>query len=162
VNDNFRHGFYAGLLVAAVLGIYLFQLWQPERQVTLHSANLIEALEENDWSDLADFIADNYEDRWGHDRAVVLLRLREVLSYAPNLQIEAIGVAARADDQEGTWSARIQVEADPNEVTALIKGRVNPLDAPFELQWRRQSWKPWDWKLVRVDNPALELTSRAF
>ena len=29
--------------------------------------------------------------------------------------------------------------------------------APFELEWRRQSAKPWDWKLVRVSNASLEI-----
>jgi len=33
------------------------------------------------------------------------------------------------------------------------------LGAPFELQWRRISGKPWDWKLIRVSNPELQLPS---
>jgi hypothetical protein len=28
---------------------------------------------------------------------------------------------------------------------------------PFELRWRHESWKPWDWKLVEVHNPELEV-----
>ena len=30
---SFRNGFYAGLLLALVIAIWLFQLWQPGRQV---------------------------------------------------------------------------------------------------------------------------------
>ncbi|HEY1583637.1 MAG TPA: hypothetical protein VGF73_11125 [Chthoniobacterales bacterium] len=39
---------------------------------------------------------------------------------------------------------------------------VNSLTTPFELRWRRESWKPWDWKLVEVRNPGLELPARAY
>jgi hypothetical protein len=37
---NFRNGFYAGFLVAAIAGIWLATLWQPERQIRLHTAHL--------------------------------------------------------------------------------------------------------------------------
>jgi hypothetical protein len=43
-----------------------------------------------------------------------------------------------------------------------IKHRVNSLSAPFQLQWRRQSSKPWDWKLVRVSNRELKIDSEGF
>jgi hypothetical protein len=37
----------------------------------------------------------------------------------------------------------------------MIKERVNSIPAPFQLEWRRVSGKPWDWKLVRVSNAEL-------
>jgi len=36
--------------------------------------------------------------------------------------------------------------------------RVAELKEPFSFTWRQVSWKPWDWKLVRVDQPELEIT----
>jgi RecB family endonuclease NucS len=148
--------------VALILGIYLFQLWQPDRQVHLHSVHLAEALEEKDWQEVASFFAENYQDQWGHDRAIVLTKLQQVLHYAGNLRIDAQQTIASADGEEGKWIARIRIEADDNEVAAFIKAHVNALEEPFELQWRRQSWKPWDWKLVRVSNSALELPGGGF
>ena len=153
----FRNGFYAGALLALIVGIYLFQLWQPDRQVHLHSVHLAAALEQRDWTDVADFLGEDYRDQWGHDRAIVLAKLQQVLHYARNLHIDAQQTITSAAGTEGKWSARIRIEADDNEVAAFIKDRVNVLEEPFELNWRRQSWKPWDWKLLRVSNPALEL-----
>jgi len=153
---SLRNGFYAGLLIALGIGIYLFQVWQPERQVRLHSLQLVSAVERKAWSEVADFIDTTYADRWGHDRDLLVARLRAVLPYARNLHLDLIAPACNATAGEGQWSARITVEADPNDVAALIKERVNSLDAPFELHWRRVG-KPWEWKLVRVDNAALEL-----
>lgn len=153
-----RNQLYAGLLAAVALGVYLFQLWTPERQVELHSRNLLAAIEENDASALRDFLAGDYRDDWGHDKAVVLSRLRQVVPYATRGgQLVPHGVVARADGAEGQWRARITLEADANELAAPLIGHVNAVSEPFVLQWRRQSWKPWDWQLVRVSNPGFEL-----
>ena len=154
---SFPSGLFAGLALAAAAGAFLFQLWQPERQVQLHSVHLLRAIEQRDWAELASFIALEYGDQWGNDRSSVLLRLREVLSYTRNLRLDPVDATADAAGVEGRWRARITVEADPGEVATAIKNRVNELGQPFELEWRKQSGKPWDWKLVRVTNPALAL-----
>jgi hypothetical protein len=39
----------------------------------------------------------------------------------------------------------------------LLEERVNRLSTPFELEWHHVSEKPWDWKLVRVSNPAFQI-----
>ena len=161
-NSSFRNGLYAGLLGAVGLGLYLFQLWAPEHQIRLHSAHLLAALEANAWPAATEFLDVSYEDQWGHDPALLITRLRQVLPYARHLRLTAHEIIVRAGQGLGEWRARVTVEADPNEVTALIKERINPLPEPFALQWRQNSKKPWDWKLTRVTNPALELTSEGF
>lgn len=154
---SFRNGFYAGLLLALIIGIWLFQLWQPARQVQLHSEHFISAVEGKNWDALAAFIDETYQDQWKQDRALVRSRMREVLRFARNLRVQADSPLVAANDRDGDWSARITIAADPNEVAEMIEARVNALDTPFELHWQRKSWKPWDWKLVRVSNSALEL-----
>ena len=153
-----RNQLYAGVLVAVAVGIYLFQLWTPARQVELHSLHLLAAIEENDASALADFLADGYQDDWGHDKALVLSRLKQVVpSAARGGQLVAHGAAVRAERAAGEWRGRITIEADANELTVPLIHHVNAVTDPYVLQWRRQSWKPWDWQLVRVSNPGLEL-----
>ncbi|MEO5721083.1 MAG: hypothetical protein ABIR71_06400 [Chthoniobacterales bacterium] len=161
-NSSFRNGLYAGLLVAVALGVYLMQLWGSEHQVRLHTAHLIAALETKDWAAAKEFIDPAYIDQWGHDRALLMSRLQQILPYARHLQIEPREVIVRTAEGIGEWRARVTVEADPNEVTALIKERVNPLKEPFELKWQQRSKKPWDWKLARASNSALELPSGGF
>jgi hypothetical protein len=154
---NFRNGFYAGLVVALIVGIYLARLWQPERQVELHSRHLLAQIEKKSWKAVGDFISGDYQDRWGDDRALLLERLREVFRAMPNARIEAAGATARADSGRGFWSAKITITG-AGEFGDLIEGRVNSLDAPFEFEWRRGATWPWDWKLVSVRNPALEIS----
>ena len=36
------------------------------------------------------------------------------------------------------------------------------VDAPFELEWRRVSGKPWDWQLVSVSNSGFEIPADTY
>jgi hypothetical protein len=154
---NFRLGFYAGLLLAVIWAVYLVQLWQPEHQIELHSRHLVEQIEKKNWKQTGEFIALNYHDQWGHDRAVVLERLREVSRALLNARIERTQETMRAEGNRGYWSAKITLKAT-GEFADYIAGRINTLDAPFELEWQRGATWPWDWKLVAVRNPALEIS----
>ena len=152
-----HNAFYAAALTAVAAGVYLFQLWSAERQIELHSLHLLEALEENDASGISDFVAETYQDDWGHDKALLLERLRQIAPSGRDGRLVVRDAAAQANGGEGEWRARITIETDANELTAPMIERVNSVPEPFVLRWRRESWKPWDWKLARVSNPSFEL-----
>ena len=157
VSRWFGGGFYLGLTLALLAGLSALWLWRPERQIRYHSEHLLRAIEHKNWSRMADFIDANYQDQWGNDRARLLERTREVLRYLRALRIESSNVTVKIDNDRGYWSAAIRIDAEPNELAAMVKERVNALAEPFELEWRRNSGKPWDWKLVRVAHPSLQL-----
>jgi hypothetical protein len=152
---NFRNGFYAGLVVAAGWAVWLALLWQPERQIRLHSAHLLEQIEKRDWKAVADFVDVTYEDRWENDRTRLLERLREVFRMLPNAQIEANLPSIRRSGNHGYWTAKIRIRSS-GEFADFIESRVNSLDEPFEFEWHRGAW-PWNWKLTSVRNSALEI-----
>lgn len=160
--STFRYGFCAGLAVAAALGVYLLQLWAPENQVRLHTDHLLEALEAKDWEAVTEFLAPDYRDEWGHDRAEAIAQLRRILPYARNLRLIPREVITSAEGAAGRWRGKVRLEAEPNEVSVLLMERVNALDEPFLLEWRKASWKPWDWRLTWVTNAALQLPERGF
>ena len=153
----FREGFYGGLSVALLAGLFLLWLWRPEHQVRRHSENLLRAVEKNDWKRFGGFISNDYRDQWNHDRALLLERTREIFRYMRSAQISAVGVNVRIEQQNAYWQAKIIIDGDSGEVMGLIKERVNSLPTPFQLEWRHMSMKPWDWKLVRVINSELEI-----
>ena len=154
---SFRNGFYAGLVVAAIWGIYLFRLWQPERQIELHNAHLLARIEKHDWKIVGEFIGDTYQDKWGNDRTLLLQRLPQVFRTLGNTQIEASDVAIRREEGRGYWTARIVVKGT-GEFADFIQARVNSLETPFEFEWQRGATWPWDWKLVSVRNSTLEVS----
>src|SRR3954466_16146355 len=100
---TFRNGFYAGLVVAVVLGIYLAQLWQAPRQVELHSVHLLSQVEKKNWKAVGEFVGSGYQDRWGNDRALLLERLRDIFRVLPSSQIEFSGASTRTQDGQGYW-----------------------------------------------------------
>lgn len=154
---NFRNGFYVGLVVALIVGVYLIRLWQAERQVDLHSTHLLAQIEKKNWKAVGEFIGSDYQDRWGNDRALLLGRLREIFRAIPNARITAAGPTLRTDNGRGYWNAKIAINGT-GEFADLIEARVNSLEAPFEFEWQQGATWPWDWKLVSVRNPALEIS----
>ncbi|MBA3881413.1 MAG: hypothetical protein H0X73_01610 [Chthoniobacterales bacterium] len=162
IRPNFRNGFYAGLLVAIMAGVYVLHLWKPEQQVELHSVHLLHAIERRDADAIGEFIDVNYQDQWQHDRTLLLERLRAALRYTRNLHLEPHEPIVVPVSGDCEWQARITVAGEQNEVVTLIANRINPLKEPFLLQWRKQSWKPWDWKLIHASNEALELPAEGW
>lgn len=154
---SFRNGVYAGLIIAVIVGLYLIRLWQAERQVQLHSEHLLVQIEKKNWKRAGEFIASDYQDQWGQDRALVLERLREVFRALPSARIETAEPMVRTDRGRGHWIAKITIQGT-GKYADLIEARVNSLAAPFELEWQRGATWPWDWKLVAVRNSSLEIS----
>ena len=154
---TFRNGFYAGVIIAVAWGAYLFRLWQPQRQIELHNRHLLEQIEEHDWKAVGEFIGENYQDRWGNDRKLLLERLPQVFRALGKTRIEASAVAVRREEGRGYLTAKVTVTGT-GELADYIQNRVNSLEAPFEFEWQPGATWPWDWKLVAVRNPALEIS----
>lgn len=154
---DFRMGLYLGVVVTLTIGLYCFWLWQPRRQIDRHTENLFHKIEQRNWTRVADLIAVDYNDQWNEDRALILERLRLVAGGARHLRFNVLDHISQIDNNIGLWRGRIAVDGDDSELIAAIKQRVNALTTPFELQWRHVSRKPWDWKLIRVSNPELEI-----
>jgi hypothetical protein len=157
VSSTFKHSFIGGAIVALVLGLWLAQLWSAENQVRLHSEHFLRQIEKRKAAGAGAFLAPDYHDDWGHDRALVLDRLRLVLPMFASLTLTVDVPQVTLDRSTATWSASIHLEGTGGEFAPGIIGRVNSLTTPFELHWRRESWRPWDWNLVQVSNPALDL-----
>jgi len=59
MNSTFRISFCAGGLFAVMIGLWLAQLWQAEKQVRLHSEHFVRQLEKRNWSAAGEFIAND-------------------------------------------------------------------------------------------------------
>jgi hypothetical protein len=147
----------AAILVVAAF--YLVALWQPGRQLRLHQAHFFRALEKRDWERVHRFIAEDYSDRWGHDKEFVLRESREILRQFLFLKVrhELREVATIGDGAEGSVSARVTLEGSGGPLAEIAKAHVASLSQPFVFRWVHRSWKPWDWKLREIDQSELEL-----
>ena len=158
MSNSFRVGFYGGAILAVVLGVYLTRLWSSERQIDLHTRHLLRSLEQRDWQKFSSFLAPDYRDQWGEDRALVLARARQVFSYLRGIELRPIDPVLHSSGRDGSWEGRIELTGAKNsELAGMVKERLDNLRTPFRLNWRQQSGKPWDWQLVSVSNNELTL-----
>jgi hypothetical protein len=154
---SFRGQAFAAVGAAFFVALFLMWLWRPGHQVTKHTDNLLQAVADKDWARFAEFLADDYHDQWNNDRAEALEKTREVFRYLRNVHFTQITPIVRVADRTGSWQGQILIDGDPSEIMAIVKDRINNLSTPFQLEWHRQSAKPWDWKLVAVRNEKLDI-----
>lgn len=145
------------LAVALCIGLYLLSLWRPEHQIRLHTEHFFHAIDGRNWETVANFVADDYHDQWNNDRARLLERMREGFRWVPGSTITAPDPVVHVGSPQAIWIGKINVYSSNDGVMQFLDEHVNKLPAPFELEWHHVSGRPWDWKLVRVSNPAFQM-----
>lgn len=143
--------------MAVLIALWCFSLWQPERQLLLHHEHFIQAAEGRKWTRFAAFIDERYSDRWGHDKKFLVRESSEVLRQYFALTIQNEVTSSQLVPDGGLVRARLKLDGNGTAIAGYATQAVNQLREPFVFEWKRQSWKPWDWQLVRADNPGLRL-----
>jgi len=157
VTITLRGAIISVLAVALCIGLYLLWLWRPEHQVRLHTEHFFHAIDGRNWESVADFIGEDYRDQWDHDRTRLLEKMREGFRWVRGSRISAPDPMVQIESPRAIWIGKINVYSSDDGVMPLLDERVNRLPRPFELEWHHISGKPWDWKLVRVTNPAFQI-----
>ena len=106
---------------------------------------------------MAGLIAADYRDRWQQDRATVVAQSREVFTQFATLTIRREPRGLRAESGRAFLSEKITLRGIGGPLAMAARDAVNSLHAPFVMEWRRRSGKPWDWELKSVQHPELEL-----
>jgi len=148
---------YAPAVAAALVALAIYTLWlgQPERQVRMHTAGFLKKVERRNWPAARKYLADDYSDRWEHDKASALANAREVFRQFLFVTIENRSDWCEVVGSRGTTRTRIKITGSGGPGAQLVMERVNTLREPFVFEWRQASWKPWDWQLTRVEHPEL-------
>lgn len=141
------------------LAVFLFVLWSPERQVRLHQEHLLAAVSDKKWARVASFIAEDYSDRWGHDKAFVVRAAGEVFAQFFALELSMQDPVLSAHDGNGEVSARLIAKGSGSPFAQMAIDTLQGLPEPFTFRWQKRSWKPWDWSLTHIDHPTLEIPS---
>jgi len=148
--------------VFALWALWLLWLWQPERQVRLHTTHFLKNVERRNWDTARAFLAEDYTDRWNHDPNSAISDAREVFSHFFFLTIEN-----RTDSFEwpnpdtATAHTVVKISGSGDPISQMVMERVNTLHEPFAFTWRRAGRAPWAWKLIRVDHSGLHIDTNA-
>lgn len=151
------------LLIAAgvALGIFLLWavwFWQPERTVTRAFESLVAQVERRNWDAVAKKISDSYEDRWGMNREEAISLGSEGLRHFLFLEIEPADPLKITTREDGAIEIQtpLRISGTGSAIAAMIIDRGNALPGDFQFVFQKESWKPWDWRLVFLDQPQLE------
>ncbi len=134
-------------------------LWQPERQLLLHQSSFRYAIEHRDWARVQSLIDPTYSDRWGYTRDTGIAEARQWLGQFFVLTITPTPVSDQLTPGGGQVTEQWTLGGTGSEAAPEIIDRLNHVTTPFTFQWKHNSWKPWDWTLLHIDNPTLNLTS---
>lgn len=148
---------YAPVAGAALvaLALFLLWLWQPERQVRLHTSHFLKKVERRNWEAAGKMMADDYRDRWEHDKEEALAGARGAFRQFMFVTVENRTDSAEIAPDSGTTRTVVKISGSGGPLAQMVMDRVNTLRNPFVFSWRHASWKPWDWELTSVDQPEL-------
>ncbi|EDY16841.1 conserved hypothetical protein [Chthoniobacter flavus Ellin428] len=138
-------------------GLWLLWLWQPERQVRLHTTQFLKKVQQRNWKAVPAFMADDFSDRWGHNKAAAVEDAEQVFSQFLFLTIENRTEQCEVHGREGTTSTWIKISGNGSAIAQLVMERVNGLQKPFIFTWRKVGSAPWEWQLTHIDQPELNI-----
>ncbi len=141
-------------LVASAL--FLLWLWQPERQVRLHTSHFLKKVERRNWEAAGKMMAADYRDRWEHDKEAALSKASDVFRQFLFVTIENRTDSCEIAPDSATTRTVLKITGNGGPLAQVVMERVNTLREPFVFTWRQASGKPWDWELTRVDHPELK------
>lgn len=140
-------------VLALMAAVWCCRQWQSERQVQLHQRHLLEAAQNRDFKALKALLDDSFRASGGQDKTAALQEMAEGLRYFFSLEITASETQTSLAHAEANITARLHLEGRGLAAADAIQSLVNSSKDPFQFTWRRQSWKPWDWRLVSAGHP---------
>ncbi|MEP6671343.1 MAG: hypothetical protein ABJF10_19430 [Chthoniobacter sp.] len=147
----------AAAIAFVLWALWLLWLWQPERQVRLHTTHFLKKVERRNWEGARVFLADDFTDRWAHDKNSALEDAKQVFSQFLFLTIENRTDNCDIRGTAATTRTRVKISGNGSAITQMVMERVNGLREPFVFTWRKAGSAPWDWQLTHIDQPELSI-----
>lgn len=121
----------------------------------------MKAVEKRDWERVRDTMTDDYQDEWTEDRSTTIQWTSEALSGFFFLHIEMLEPGIVVNDDSAKIETRLKLQGNGTGVAQIVMGRVNALDEKFLFSWRKESWKPWDWRLYSATQSEISTEARS-
>ena len=143
-------------VLVAVWAIWLFLLWQPGRQIELHTSNLLARASDRDWAAVTTMISPDYRDAWGHGREESLGKADEVFNQFFTLKILPTGpMDIRVDDGVATNAVPLGIFGSGTPIAHAAMDEVREAGGSFVFRWRKAGNWPWQWLLVEAGHAEL-------
>ncbi|HUF62692.1 MAG TPA: hypothetical protein VMN36_11505 [Verrucomicrobiales bacterium] len=154
-----RHRLIALAVLVIFLPLWLFFVrWTPSAEVKRHQKAFFRAIESADWDDLNALLDPSYRDDWDLNGDQFVRLVEEGRAQFLYLDIEAQNPAIDAKSAPAEYRAVLRITGSGHALTQQAQKRFNRLQSPFVFSWRKSGPKPWDWQLVSISNPGVNLS----
>jgi hypothetical protein len=108
------------------------------------------AIEERDWDEVREFLAENYTDAYGHTRESAIQDGKKYLSGFYTLTLMTEQPTVRAAKGQGMVSMKIGLSGNGIGYSQLVLGHVNQLTEPWTFHWSNPGRWPWNWQVNMI------------
>lgn len=150
-----RTGFIVvGVLLALALWFGLPFL-SPGKGVIRSWDAVLRAVEDHDAEALGRLLGADYTDGFGLDRAAAIELAGRIHAHfvVCTLRRERSELILDPSGKSAVTRALVRLGGQGSPVAQGAMRASQTSETPTAFRWRRNSWKPWDWRLVAVDNP---------
>ncbi|MDX2271820.1 MAG: hypothetical protein NW237_07700 [Cyanobacteriota bacterium] len=150
------------IAISVVIGSSLAWHWQPHRQIEAHTQKFLRSIESQDWQAMQGLVADSYQDDWGMDQAELLATTRQLLTPMQGMRVDPVDIQVTLQTESSSFptgkaSTLIDLTRRGNSPLPWVSStQQQVLATPFGFVWQQQSWRPDDWQLMKIENPALQ------
>lgn len=141
--------------LAAVAALW-FTWWafgrSPETQIRAAQAAFLVAIEDRDWDDVADYLAPDYTDAYGHTRESAVVDAKKFLGLFFALSIKTDQISVRAAPKQGALNAMLRMEGRGAGYSQAVVDHVNRLTSPWTFHWTKAGTWPWTWQVTMIHN----------
>lgn len=144
----------------ALVPLLLFTAWHylsPTRQLRSSQNKLLTAIAEKDAATCAKLIHPDYTDAWSFTYGSWPAILMDLRAYTPILEISAVDPII--DASNGVVDTALLIQSGPGPAAEFIAARAVEFKSTTRFIWKRQSWTPWSWRLMSIQNPEVEIPS---
>lgn len=139
------------LIVALLVGVPWLS---PTRGVQRAWDGVVAAIEDNDMEALGAYLGNDYKDGFDLDREGALGLAKQVRQQfmVCTIRRENAELSMDPSDKSAVTRALIRLGGHGTPVAQNAIAASAASQTATSFRWRRNSWKPWDWRLVSVDN----------
>ncbi|HSJ03285.1 MAG: hypothetical protein ACAI34_02250 [Verrucomicrobium sp.] len=139
------------------LGWFAWPFMQsPAKQAEVRHKALFEKASKRDWKSASGFLAAGYEDQWGNKPSEAIELAKELLQGFLILEIKWETTELGANEDIVKVRGHARMEGNGMGVSQMVMSKVNQIHEPWVFTWKKEGWKPGDWKLSSVTNKDLE------
>lgn len=138
------------VLFALTINASIYFLRSPQTQVLAAQMDFIKAIEERDWDEVKDFLAENYTDAYSHTRESAIEDGKKYLSGFYTLTLMREQTTVRAVKGQGMVSMKIRLSGNGIGYSQLVLGHVNQLTEPWTFHWSNSGRWPWNWQVNMI------------